>query len=352
MFTVNNIGPIMYKRLLIVSLMAVAISFLLVTPIFAAEYGGIITNLAPDKASYPNPGETITITCQGTFTNAQGHGKTLDDSQIVYTITDGGGNVVGTHTATLDPLEVGDSFTDTWVTTNTNFPTEGSYTITAKWYDGTNHNPGHLITSSSTSFTSIPSPWIIVVIAGITMTIAAFARKRRWWLSYYLVGSVSVVALLMSFFVLTGYDSYIMSIEAQSMAYVASILGMSSQYLAPNAFLFPDPAGWSIFGIGLECSSIIEISVFVALLLFYPSYSWKTKLKYATIGVVATYLANIIRILSIVAIVAVFGKTSVYLAHAIIGKLIFFVLIVILYWYLLTKPTMNTVRKNIKSGKF
>jgi len=90
----------------------------------------------------------------------------------------------------------------------------------------------------------------------------------------------------------------------------------------------------------------------VALLLFYPSYNWKTKLKYATIGTVATFAANIIRILSIVFIVAVFGKTSVYLAHAIIGKLIFFALIVILYWYLLTKPTMNTVRKNIKSGKF
>ncbi len=90
----------------------------------------------------------------------------------------------------------------------------------------------------------------------------------------------------------------------------------------------------------------------MALLLFYPSYSWKTKLKYASIGAVATYLANIIRILSIVAIVAVFGKTSVYLAHAVIGKLIFFVLIIILYWYLLTKPTMSKVRENIKSGKF
>lgn len=66
----------------------------------------------------------------------------------------------------------------------------------------------------------------------------------------------------------------------------------------------------------------------------------------------ATYLANIIRILSIVLIVSVFGKTSIYLAHAIVGKIIFFVLIVILYWYLLTKPTMGQVRKNIKSGKF
>ena len=343
---------IMYKRLLLVSLMALAFSFLMFTPAFAAEFSGEITSLSPDKASYPNPGETITITCQGIFTDAKGHGKTLSGSQVVYQITDGSGTIISSHTSTLGNLEEGDSFTNTWVTSNTNFPSEGSYTITARWYDSTNHNPGHLLDTASTTFTSIPSPWLIVFIAGLAMTIAAFARKKRWWLSYYLVGSVSVVAFIMSFFVLTGYDSYVMSLEAQSMAYVASLLGMPSQYLSPNAFLFPDPTGWSIFGIGLECSAIIEISVFVALLLFYPSYSWKTKLKYATIGTVATFAANIIRILSIVFIVAVFGKTSVYLAHAIIGKLIFFALILILYWYLLTKPTMNTVRKNIKSGKF
>lgn len=339
------------RRLIITTLMAVAISFMIISPAFAGAYTGTINSLYPDKASYPNPGETITITCTGTYTNGPGS-KPLSGSQIVYEITDGTGTVISTTTHTLGSLEQGQSFSDSWVTSNTNFPTEGTYTITATWYDGSVHNSGHQIASSSTTFTSIPSPWIIVAIAGIMMAIAGFARKKRWWLTSYLVGSIAVVASIMSFFVLTGYDNYIMGIEAQSMAFVATILGMPAQFLAPNAFLFPDPTGWSIFAIGLECSSIIEISVFVALLLFYPSYNWKTKFKYATIGVVGTYIANIIRILSIVAIVAVFGKTSVYLAHAIIGKLIFFVLIIILYWYLLTKPTMGTVRENIKSGKF
>jgi len=340
------------RNSLFITLMAVAMSFFVISPVFAGAYTGTITSLYPDKADYPNPGETITITCTGTYTSGPGHGKPLRGSQIVYEITDGSGTVIETHTSTLSDLDVGDGFTDTWITSNTNFPSEGTYTITATWYDGSVHNYGHMIDSDSTTFTSIPSPWIIVAIAGIMMAIAGFAHRRRWWLSYYLVGSVAVVAALMSFFVLTGYDNYIMSVEAQSMAFVASLLGMSSQFLAPNAFIFPDPTGWSIFGIGLECSSIIEISVFVALLLFYPSYSWKTKFKYACIGVAATYLANVIRILTIVFIVSVFGKTSVYLAHAIVGKLVFFVLIVILYWYLLTKPTMKKVRDNIKSGKF
>jgi len=338
-------------KMVITALLAVVITLMVTGPAFAKAYDGTINSLSPDKADYPNPGETITITCTGTYINGPAS-KPLTGSQIVYEITDVSGTVISTTTHTLGSLDQGESFTDTWVTTNTNFPAEGTYTITATWYDDNNHVPGHQIDTQSTSFTSIPAPWLIVAIAGVMMALAGFAHKKKWWLTYYLVGSVAVVASIMSFFIITGYDTYVMGLEAQSMSYVASLLGMPSQFLAPNAFLFPDPTGWSIFAIGLECSSIIEISVFVALLLFYPSYSWKTKLKYASIGAVATYFANIIRILSIVVIVAVFGKTSVYLAHAIIGKLIFFVLIIILYWYLLTKPTMSKVRENIKSGKF
>ena len=127
----NGLNLKMYKRLPIIILMAAVISILMVAPTFAGEYGGSITSLHPDKASYPNPGETITITSQGILTDTKGHGKTLSGSQIVYQITDGSGNVVATHTSTLGNMVEGDTFTDTWQTTNTNFPVEGSYALSA-----------------------------------------------------------------------------------------------------------------------------------------------------------------------------------------------------------------------------
>lgn len=198
----------------------------------------------------------------------------------------------------------------------------------------------------------IYTPWFIVIIAGILITISAIAHRRRWWLTFYLTGAVAFMSFIVAFFLITGLDLKIMGIEAQNIAAIATLLGIPSTFLPPNAFIFPDPTGWSIFGIGFECSSIIEIGVLIGLLIFYPGYSRKRKVKYAIIGIILTYAANLIRMLSIVYIVNIFGKQYLYFAHAFIGKLIFFIFVVLLYWYLLTRPTLSIVRKNIKGGKF
>jgi len=271
-------------------------------------------------------------------------------SRLRLRIYDPDGNLLDSVTYTVPTLTSEQSYTFTWDTTNEDFPEiSDGYTITATWvyYWGLT-----TLDTESTTFYSVPSPWLIVVMSGFLMAIAVLARKKRWWLSFYLAGAVALVALLISFFLLTGYDTYIMGIEAGNIAYIASALGIPSNFIPPNAFIFPDPTGWSIFGIGFECSSLIEISVLVGLLLLYPGYSFKRKMKYAGIGIVATYGANLIRMLSIILIVNVFGKSTLYFAHAFIGKIIFFAFVIVLYWYLLTRPTLNIVRSNIKAGKF
>lgn len=311
------------------------------TTAITAGKEGIITELTAVNAPYNTIGP-IQFRC---VTTNVGTGN-IPSSTCTLTITDPNGNYVNSTTYNTPSLRSGQSYTYLWNTTNANFPQIGYYTITAVWtYPGGSD-------TKTTTFYSIPSPWLIVAIAGFLMAIAALARRKRWWLSFYLTGAVATVALIMSFFIITGYDTYLMGIEAGNIAYLASIFGISSNFIPPNAFIFPDPTGWSVFGIGFECSSIIEISVLVGLLLLYPGYTLKRKLKYAGIGIAVTYAANLIRMLSIVWIVNVFGKTTLFFAHAIIGKLIFFVFVVALYWYLLTRPTLGIVKDNIKSGKF
>jgi exosortase family protein XrtG len=199
---------------------------------------------------------------------------------------------------------------------------------------------------------ALQTTWLIVILAGFLMSIAAIAHRKRWWLSFYLTGAVSFMSFMIAFFMISGLDVKIMGIEAQNIATLSTAIGIPATFLPPNAFLFEDPTGWTIFGIGFECSSIIEISVLIGLLLLYPGYGWKRKTKYAIIGTIATYCANLIRMMSIVYIVNIFGKSYLYFAHAIVGKLIFFLFIIILYWYLLTRPTIGIIRDNIKGGKF
>ncbi len=312
-----------------------------------AGHNGVITELTPVGAPYSTSGPI-----QFRIVTTNNGPTTIPASSTTATITYGSNNeFVSDVTYNVPSLAPGESYTYLWNTSNEGFPynsfTSGiSYTVGAVWtYPGGSD-------TKYTTFTSVPSPWFIVALAGILMAVAAIAHHKRWWLSFYLTGAVAFMSAIVAIFLITGYDVKIMGLEAQNIANIATFLGIPSSYLAPNAFLFPDPTGWSIFGIGFECSSIIEISVLIGLLLLYPGYDWKRKTKYAAIGIVVTYGANLIRMMSIVYIVNIFGKSSLYFAHAIVGKLIFFAFIIVLYWYLLTRPTLSIIKKNIKGGKF
>lgn len=312
------------------------------------ENSGNITSLQTDKASYPTSGETITVA--STFYSLSG----VTNSHIDYSlIDDSTGQVYTTHYTSVTGISGNSTYTDSWSISNTGFPTSGQYTLKVEWRQGTGeYGSGEIIDSKTTTFYSVPSAWFIVGIVAFLIAVAYVTRMRRWWLSFYLTGSLSVLLLIVAFFSLTGLDNYLMGIEAQNMAVVGTAFGLPTSYLSPNAFIFPDPSGWVVFGIGFECSSLIELSVLVGLLFFYPGYSIARKATYILFGIVFIYIANIIRMLTVSYVVHIFGDQYVYIAHTFIGKLLFFTCVVILFWYLLTKPTLKIVETNIKRGKF
>jgi exosortase/archaeosortase family protein len=110
----------------------------------------------------------------------------------------------------------------------------------------------------------------------------------------------------------------------------------------------PDSTGWSILQVGIECSALIEISIFIGLMLFYPRLPASTRLGRITVGVLATIAINLVRLAIIAAMVATFGKPIVPWAHAIVGRLVFFVGILYLYWQMLTVPTLKMVRRELE----
>jgi len=55
------------------------------------------------------------------------------------------------------------------------------------------------------------------------------------------------------------------------------------------------------------------------------------------IGCVCIFFFNVIRIVIICAIIFQFGSGSYYVAHTIIGRLVFYTLSILLYYYVFTK---------------
>lgn len=177
-------------------------------------------------------------------------------------------------------------------------------------------------------------------------------RRRRHGLTAYLWGAFGMAALLILAGWMGGWNEPLGAAQASLLEIVWGWLGLGVSTLGGGELVVPDPTGWSVLAIGIECSTLIELSVFAGLLLFYPRFPPGERLKRLTTGLAATLLINLVRLSVIIGMVAALGKPAVPWAHAVVGRMVFFVGVVIVYWRMLTMPTIRFVRRDLEvSGR-
>lgn len=93
--------------------------------------------------------------------------------------------------------------------------------------------------------------------------------------------------------------------------------------------------------IDYECSGIIETCAFLAMITFFPVYSPQKRLDWGLIGIIWIYLANIIRLFVVIAIVHFLGSDYYFVAHSILGRLVFYILIICLYYKAFTSSQIR-----------
>lgn len=105
--------------------------------------------------------------------------------------------------------------------------------------------------------------------------------------------------------------------------------------------------------IDYECSGIIESCAYVSLVLFFPAYSRKEKLLYSLIGLIWIYFTNIIRLSVVIIVVHFLGVKAFYLSHSILGRVVFYISILILYYkiFTYTQVTKNSIINFKNFGK-
>ena len=89
--------------------------------------------------------------------------------------------------------------------------------------------------------------------------------------------------------------------------------------------------------IDYECSGIIEMMAYVSMLAFFRVYDWMQRIILSVLGCMMIFFANIIRLFVIGTTIYSFGNDAYYIAHTIVGRIIFYALSVILYYYIFTK---------------
>lgn len=192
----------------------------------------------------------------------------------------------------------------------------------------------------------------IIIFASIPiyLIVVYLCRKYRQWLLYYLFGSFGFTLIVTYSFGYFHIDDFIVAINVFHTNILANIFGIPSQALSFGRLQLPMKNGWSILQVGIECSAVLEMSALAALIIFYPAFSRTQKIIKIIFGLAATYIINIFRMLIIVAITYFWGVNFVFIAHAVVGRLFFFILIIVLYWFLITKPTVRSVGAFLKKG--
>ena len=100
--------------------------------------------------------------------------------------------------------------------------------------------------------------------------------------------------------------------------------GIYESYFNKNViFISTGDTNLSMY-IDYECSGIIEILAFLALLWFFPLYHTYEKSVLSVVGGFAIFVSNVLRIFVICLIIYMFGESSYFIAHTIIGRLVFY----------------------------
>ncbi len=117
-----------------------------------------------------------------------------------------------------------------------------------------------------------------------------------------------------------------------------NLTGTFSPYFRYGVLFIETVDGAMTLQIDFECSGIVEIIAYLSLLTFYRVYTRNERVILTIVGIGGIILANVLRIIVICEMIH-FGGTGVYyVAHSLVGRLVFYVLSVLLYFYVFTKP--------------
>lgn len=187
---------------------------------------------------------------------------------------------------------------------------------------------------------------VIALTAGWFYMMTVFKRARLdFWL--FLVGSVGSFVLYIIWIqpVLT---APLQNAVAAVTGLLGTLTGMYDSYFQYGILFIQTAEGSLSLYIDYECSGIIEIGAFAAMLWFFPVYHLFEKVVVSAAGILLVFAANVLRIFIICACIYFFGGDIYFYAHTIIGRLFFYACTVLLYFYVFTKS--HIVRQKI--GRF
>jgi exosortase family protein XrtG len=181
----------------------------------------------------------------------------------------------------------------------------------------------------------------IFLIWGYVLTVLGRAKLHFY---KFVLGSVGMFFLLMIF-----VQPLVLRPLSVAVTAVAGVLGnIMNLYDSYHQYLILFiPKGTTSISliIDYECSGVVEIMAFSSLLWFFPLYNAIEKLVISFVGIVMIFLANVLRLFLISALIYYYGNEIFYFAHTLFGRIIFYLFSVILYFNVFTRS--HVIRQKV-----
>lgn len=190
---------------------------------------------------------------------------------------------------------------------------------------------------------------LVIVLSIIWIYSLYVLKHNKLTAFYFIVGACGFFGFSFVLFkdILTRYTSYIIMYILDKLS---GIFKWYEVFIDYNIiFINNQKSAISLF-VDYECCGIIEILVVLSVVTFIPIFNFRKRIIFGLIGTIYTILANCIRLLFVSHTIYRLGNSYYYIAHSIVGRIIFYILTLILYFYMVTYGQIS--KQNLGSFEY
>ncbi len=180
--------------------------------------------------------------------------------------------------------------------------------------------------------------WLVLICFLLWLYILTVFHRGKLYYFKYLWGSVGLF-IFMCIYIEPTFSEILKQYVTSVVGIIGKLTGICEAFYELSVVFIPKQSELTAVSlyIDYECSGIIEMMAFVALLSFFEVYDIGQRIIISFVGCICIFFFNIIRIMLICFVIYQFGSGSYYFAHTILGRIVFYVLTIILYYYVFTR---------------
>lgn len=175
----------------------------------------------------------------------------------------------------------------------------------------------------------------ILICLFIWIYLLSIMKRSRLSAFYFILGSIGLFYLLI-LFSRPYWVWFLTQLLIKAVALFDSITHVTETFSQYSLLVVHSAKEQMSLYVDYECSGVIETAAFLGLLTFYPLYDRQEKFFYGIFGILCIFASNVIRLLLVIMLVHFGGSQLYFFAHSILGRLIFYGLVIALYYYTFT----------------